>query len=107
MITGAPAWLKPAKFAISVAVYSFTFVYLLQFVRGRKWLVAFAANVTALALLVEVAILVGQVIRGTTSHFNYSTPLDATLFQIDGRLHHTDVDDGADSGCPTAAPAHA
>ena len=84
VITGAPAWLKPAKFAISVAVYSFTFVYLLQFVRGRRWLVAFAANVTALALLVEVAILVGQVIRGTTSHFNYSTPLDATLFQIMG-----------------------
>jgi hypothetical protein len=84
VITGAPAWLKPAKFAISVAVYSFTFVYLLQFVRGRRRLVAFAANVTALALLVEVAILVGQVIRGTTSHFNYSTPLDATLFQIMG-----------------------
>jgi hypothetical protein len=84
VITGAPVWLKPVKFAISVALYSFTFVYLLQFVRGHRRLVAFAANVMALALLVEVAILVGQVIRGTTSHFNYSTPLDATLFQIMG-----------------------
>ena len=29
VITGAPAWLKPAKFAISVSVYCFTFGWLL------------------------------------------------------------------------------
>jgi hypothetical protein len=80
VITGAPAWLKPAKFAISVTIYCFTFVYLLQFVRGHRRLVAFVANATAIALLVEMVIIVGQVIRGTTSHFNYSTPLDAALF---------------------------
>jgi hypothetical protein len=80
VITGAPAWLKPAKFAISITIYCFTFVYLLQFVRGHQRLVAFVANVTAVALLVEMIIIVGQVIRGTTSHFNYSTPLDAALF---------------------------
>jgi hypothetical protein len=80
VITGAPAWLKPAKFAISITIYSFTFVYLLQFVRGHQRLVAFVANATAVALLVEMVIIVGQVIRGTTSHFNYSTPLDAALF---------------------------
>ena len=80
VITGAPAWLKPAKFAISVTIYSFTLVYLLQFVRGHRRLVAFVANATALALLVEMVIIVGQVIRGTTSHFNVSTPLDSALW---------------------------
>src|SRR5262245_4958327 len=80
VITGAPAWLKPTKFAISVTIYCFTFVYLLQFVQGRKRLVSFVANATAFALLVEMVIIVGQVIRGTTSHFNYSSPLDAALF---------------------------
>jgi hypothetical protein len=80
VITGAPAWLKPAKFAISVTIYCFTFVYLLQFVRGHRRLVAFVANATAIALLVEMVIIVGQVVRGATSHFNYSTPLDAALF---------------------------
>ena len=84
VITGAPAWLKPAKFAISITVYSFTFVYLLQFVRGHKRLVAFVANATALALLVEMVIIVGQVIRGTTSHFNFSTPLDSALWSTMG-----------------------
>jgi hypothetical protein len=82
VITGAPAWLKPAKFAISVTIYCFTFVYLLQFVRGHQRLVTFVANATAVALLVEMVIIVGQVFRGTTSHFNYSTPLDATLFMM-------------------------
>jgi hypothetical protein len=80
VITGAPAWLKPAKFAVSVTIYSFTFVYLLQFVQGRRRLVAFVANATAFALLVEMVIIVGQVIRGTTSHFNYTTPLDSALW---------------------------
>jgi hypothetical protein len=80
VITGAPAWLKPAKFAISVTIYCFTFVYLLQFVQGHKRLVAFVASATAFALLVEMVIIVGQVVRGTTSHFNYSSPLDAALF---------------------------
>src|SRR5215831_1053135 len=82
VITGAPAWLKPAKFAISVTIYCFTFVYLLQFLRGPQRLVTFVANATAVALLVEMVIIVGQVIRGTTSHFNYSTPLDAALFMM-------------------------
>jgi hypothetical protein len=80
VITGAPAWLKPAKFAISVTIYCFTFVYLLKFVQGHRRLVAFVANATALALLVEMVIIVGQVIRGTTSHFNVSTPLDSALW---------------------------
>jgi hypothetical protein len=80
VITGAPAWLKPAKFAISVTIYSFTFVFLLQFVQGHKRLVAFVANATAVALLVEMVIIVEQVARGTTSHFNFSTPVDAALF---------------------------
>src|SRR5207249_11719161 len=33
VITGVPAWLKPAKFAVSIGIYSFTLVWLLGFVR--------------------------------------------------------------------------
>src|SRR6266850_4471139 len=80
VITGAPAWLKPAKFALSSSIYAFTFVWLLGFVRGHPRLVALSANSVAAALVIEVAIICLQVIRGTTSHFNYATPLDAALF---------------------------
>jgi hypothetical protein len=84
VITGVPAWLKPAKFAISIAIYSFTFIWILSFVRGHSRLVGVAANVTALAFLIEILIIVGQAARGTTSHFNVGTPLDAALFGVMG-----------------------
>ena len=80
VITGAPAWLKPAKFAISISVYSFTFLWLLGFVQGHRRLVRFAAVVTAVGFAVEMAIIAGQAARGTTSHFNVATPLDEFLF---------------------------
>ena len=32
VITGVPAWIKPLKFAISIAIFSATFVWLLTFV---------------------------------------------------------------------------
>ena len=39
VITGAPAWLKPFKFAVSIAIYSFTLLWMLSFVQGRRRLV--------------------------------------------------------------------
>ena len=80
VITGAPAWLKPAKFAISVSIYCFTFVWLLGFVEKRRGLARFAANVTAVSLIVEMAVILTQAARGTTSHFNLTTPLDSFLW---------------------------
>ncbi|GHO95112.1 hypothetical protein KSF_051600 [Reticulibacter mediterranei] len=82
IITGMPAWVKPAKFAISISIYSFTLLWLLSFIKGQKRLVSMVANGTAVFLTVEIVIIVGQVIRGTTSHFNNNTPLDRTLFLI-------------------------
>jgi membrane protease YdiL (CAAX protease family) len=86
VITGAPAWLKPAKFAISTSIYTFTLVWLLRFVRGHRRLVRLVGAVAAGGMTLEVAIIVLQVVRGTTSHFNFATPLDAALFSIMGNL---------------------
>src|SRR5258707_14028465 len=80
LITGAPAWLKPAKFAISVSVYCFTFVWLLGFVESRLRLARFAANVTAASFIVEMTVILTQAARGTTSHFNVTTPLNTFLW---------------------------
>jgi hypothetical protein len=80
VITGAPAWLKPAKFALSVAIYSFTFVWLLTFVRGYPRLVRVLAWTTVVMLGIEMVIIVGAAALGETSHFNVSTPLHATLW---------------------------
>ena len=80
VITGAPAWLKPAKFAISVSIYCFTFVWMLGFVENRPRLVRLVANVTAGSLIVEMAVIVTQAARGTTSHFNQTTTLNTALW---------------------------
>src|SRR5215212_10003023 len=39
-ITGAPAWMKPLKFAISIAICSATLLWMLTFIPDRPRLVA-------------------------------------------------------------------
>jgi hypothetical protein len=80
VITGAPAWLKPAKFAISVSIYCFTFVWMLRFVENRPRLVRLLANVTTASLTVEMVVILTQAARGTTSHFNQTTTLNTALW---------------------------
>lgn len=84
LITGAPAWIKPLKFAISITIFSATFIWLLTFVQGHTRLVKLAAGITGLGLLVEIALIAMQVVRGTSSHFNVSTPFDSAVFSIMG-----------------------
>jgi hypothetical protein len=79
-ITGMPAWLKPAKFAASTAIYSLTlawvFSYLPDWPATRRWV----GWMTAAIFVGEVALINLQAWRGTSSHFNVGTPLDAAIF---------------------------
>jgi hypothetical protein len=84
VITGAPAWLKPLKFAVSTAVYSFTlawvFTYLTDWPRVRR----VVGWTTAIVFVLEVVIIDAQAWRGTTSHFNAATGLDRALYAVMG-----------------------
>lgn len=88
IITGMNGWIKPLKFALSGAIYTATFGWLLTYVRTEgKWrrrLVQLVANVTGLALIIETLLITTQVVRNTTSHFNFSTPLDTAAFYTMG-----------------------
>ena len=84
VITGSPAWVKPSKFAISIGFYSFTLLWMLSFIKGHKRLVSLVANVTAVGFFVEMVIITAQVVRGTISHFNFTTPLDGVLYETMG-----------------------
>jgi hypothetical protein len=84
VITGAPAWLKPFKFAVSIAIYSLTLAWIFQWLLDWPRVRRIVGWTTALVFVLEVAIIDAQAWRGTTSHFNVSTPLDMTLFAMMG-----------------------
>jgi len=84
VIGGAPAWLKPAKFAISTAIYAITFAWIFTFLGSWPRLTRIVGATTAAVLVLEVALIALQAARGTTSHFNIGTPLDAAIFTVMG-----------------------
>lgn len=84
VITGAPAWLKPAKFAVSITVYSFTLLWLLTYVDGLRRTVRVVSWVTAIALGLEMALIGGAAALGTTSHFNVSTTAHTAVWAAMG-----------------------
>ena len=83
-ITGAPAWMKPAKFALSTALYAITLAWMLRHIDGHRRLVSLIGWGTALVFALELALIVLQVVRGVRSHFNFATPLDGVLFSVMG-----------------------
>src|SRR5688500_4567703 len=66
-ILGAPAWLKPAKFAISTAIFSLTMAWMLT--QSPEWrrVAKVAGGATAFIFVLEVAIISIQAWRGTSS----------------------------------------
>src|SRR5688572_3211438 len=79
MVTGAPVWLKPAKFASSIAIYSFTLAWIFSYLDRWPRTTRVVGWTTAIVMFLEMAIIALQAFRGTTSHFNGSTPLDLAL----------------------------
>lgn len=84
VITGAPAWLKPAKFAASITIYTVTLAWIFTFIPEWPRTRRVIGWITAMTMVLEIAIIGGQAWRGTTSHFNLATIADATLFRIMG-----------------------
>lgn len=83
-ITGINAWIKPAKFGLSSAITCLTLawiaVYLAAWPRVRDW----SCRVFAASIAFEIVIIDLQAARGTTSHFNVSTPFDKAAFVVMG-----------------------
>lgn len=84
MITGAPAWLKPAKFSASIAIYVFTLAMAFTLIPNWPKTRRVVGWTTAIVMVLELAIIDLQAFRGRASHFNLSTPFDGLLFAIMG-----------------------
>lgn len=81
-IMGVSAWLKPAKFALSTAIFAASIAWLLPLVHSFPRQARWAARIIALCLAIEMVIIELQAARGVTSHFNFTTPLNAALFRM-------------------------
>jgi hypothetical protein len=84
IVTGAPAWLKPFKFAISTAIYSLTLAWIFQWLADWPRVRRVVGWTTAIVFVLEVAIIDMQAWRGTTSHFNSSSTLNLVLLGVMG-----------------------
>ncbi|MGX1882001.1 hypothetical protein [Streptomyces sp. NPDC055287] len=82
VLAGSAIWFKPLKFSVSLLMYAMTLAWMLSLAtRGHRvgW---WAGTVVALTGAIEMVVIVGQVIRGRRSHFNYETAFDGLLFNI-------------------------
>src|SRR5262245_16884204 len=84
ILTGVPIWLKPFKFSVSFMLYGITLAWMLSTLTRRSRVVEWAGTAIVAMSLVEMTVIVGQVLRGTTSHYNQTTPLNAALWQLMG-----------------------
>jgi uncharacterized membrane protein YhaH (DUF805 family) len=81
---GVPIWLKPMKFAISIAIYTATLGWMISLLTRGKRTAFWLGTVAAVAMLIEMVIIGGQAARGVRSHFNNTTAFDGMLFSIMG-----------------------
>ena len=88
IINGAPGWAKTLKFSVSFALYALTLAWMTAQIPRPRWrrTAWWAGTVMAVVSLLEMAGITLQVVRGTMSHFNNTTPFNATLFNIMGAL---------------------
>jgi hypothetical protein len=83
LVMGVNAWIKPMKFAISIAIYSWTYGWLTHYLTS-KGTRRFISWVLVICMTAEIVIITLQAARGELSHYNISTPLNAMLFSTMG-----------------------
>lgn len=82
VLIGAPIWLKPFKFAVSIGIYCVTWAWMASLLTTGRRLANLVSHALVALLGVEYGVIVLQVVRGRASHFNVATPLDSALWKI-------------------------
>jgi hypothetical protein len=84
VVTGVPIWLKPFKFGVSLGIYALTIAWMLSLLPRRSRVAQWAATAIVAVAIVEMLVIVGQVLRGTTSHYNETSALNSALWRSMG-----------------------
>lgn len=85
-VTGLNPWIKPSKFAVSIAIYTFTLAWFLPYLAPYRRTVKFISWGTAVVFVGEMICVISQAARGVPSHFNISSAYDAGVFAVMGTL---------------------
>jgi len=85
-ILGISRWIKPMKFFLSIAIFVWTVAVLLDQLKGEERFGKLISWTMIVVFVGEMLGIAGQPLRGTTSHFNVSTPFDGVVYAIMGVL---------------------
>src|SRR5215472_15393265 len=79
LVSGVNPWFKPIKFTQSIAVYVLTVAWMLDYLRVSrrgKQIISWGIGICVVAQITGITL---QAARGTTSHFNLSSPFDTVI----------------------------
>lgn len=80
IVNGEPVWLKPARFAASIALFTATLGWIARHFPISARNVRRASIGIAVTALVEITLIGGQAGRGVESHFNDTTSIDQAIY---------------------------
>lgn len=83
-LAGINIWIKPMKFAVSIALYTGTFGWIYHHAMAPGGAKALVSWVIATTLCYETVCIFGQAARGVGSHFNVATGFDGFVFSSMG-----------------------
>ena len=84
LVTGAPVWLKPAKFAISTAIFALSLAWLFRYMTLSRALKRGVALLLSSILVLEVGLIDVQAWRDVASHFNVDSRADSIIYSVMG-----------------------
>lgn len=81
-VLGLSTWAKTTKFSLSMALYAGSMLWFFGYDTLRPRLSRFILSASAYLLGVEIALIMVQGARAVPMHFNFTTTLDAVLYQM-------------------------
>lgn len=76
-------WMKPFRFAVSIFLFTWAYAWISRLYTYKR-LVSLINYLIAICMFIEIALISMQAFRGVPSHFNITTPFDATVYSIMG-----------------------
>ena len=79
-VLGINVWIKPSKFALSIAIYNWTIAWFLEYLGERRVFRRSISTITVVCMVVEIALITLQAARGTLSHYNFDDALGGAIY---------------------------